>query len=932
MSLQDIEMTKVKTSGGIARTIERSAEKLILDTLQISQYVYPIESTVRELASNAVDSQKEKEVAISILTGKTKPEDHFVEREGEKYKDSKWNPDYYNLESLNTEKNRVELRYLQNEGVGFADRFIVTDHGVGLGDKRLEGYFKLGYSTKRGTKEMLGAFGFGNKVALATRCDFYTMETVHNGRKFIFNCGSHEIQSMVGSIDMETASANDYILFNEGTDEEVKIYYQKTDEKNYTKITVPVKRTNRQKFVDAVHNQLLYFPNIDFVVKHENGHEEFHNIRANVLYSSKNLLVSDNKRYNKPHVVIVKDSSAESTVGVCYGHIDFHELEMETLFGSVGFKCPIRSVIVDEETGQETVIQEGVNVTPSRETVIWDEYTKQYVTNLIESAQEEASDLLSKELSETDYMSWLVKAEALTQSRLSGDNVISRLANIVDKEKIKPFYKPPKDVAGEYDLKGKIPFYPASSVFNAIDIRRLTGKRVYEKGQYVDKVERTIPNFFDLDTHHAPLIVVMQEEDNVKPRLERYIVEELGPSRTVLRVNLGGFSRETIKKTLEKNYSEVEAKRRLPRYEFFASYFLDNYEEYYGLKNILHYSEIEIDPEWEKKQDVKEQKGEAEKTMSDAERRELNNLTLVHYMNPINYSSGRFSDFTLADGTVASKEVLFTRTGHDVKPIALTDCNHRIYYGSTEDFEMLHTAAAIVYSMRPPNGYDPKTPYYFDQVMRSFENHIEPDTPRLLFVNKKVAKFLDKAGHKHISEFFETMGPDNEITCDPVLKKYMTYHLNKVAYNRLLFLNCFDVIHPEANKLYAELTNYMESCKENNMAYRKLEDHIKPMEVMKFIRNVATLQKEIAAGLTSAEIPERSRELTLFDDIGPMDVIDFDICQKFSILEEYSEGLTWMNHLTGTDNPGQHLSPDVEEAITNYLHLKDKFNFNFSTQ
>jgi hypothetical protein len=363
MSLQDIEVTKVRGESGIKRQIAEGSLNMILDTLQITQYVKPIESTVRELASNAVDSQKEKETAIGILTGKIKKEDIFIEREGEKYKDSKWDASYYDINSLDTQNNEVILTYTKNEGVGFSDAFEVLDYGVGLGMPRLEGYFKLGFSTKRNTSLMLGAYGFGNKVALSTRCDFYQVETVHNGKLFKFNCGSHKFESMISKFNMETEGINDYVIFNEGTEEETVVYYEKTESKNYTKITVPVKRINRDKFEHAVKSQLLYFDNIVFKIVEEDGRSRNVPIKANVSYTSKHLLISDTYLYNKPHIVIVRDTSESSTTGVCYGFVSFEELEMNSLHGPVGFKCPIRQVITHDD-GTETVVSEGVSVTP----------------------------------------------------------------------------------------------------------------------------------------------------------------------------------------------------------------------------------------------------------------------------------------------------------------------------------------------------------------------------------------------------------------------------------------------------------------------------------------------------------------------------------------------------------------------------------------
>ncbi len=158
MSIIDLEQSKqLSNNKGIEKTIDENALSLILDNVQISQYVYPEQSTVRELTSNAVDSQKEKEKVIEILSGKSKVEDYYITRDDAKYNDSNFNKDYYDLTKLDRENNKIQLKYIiGKEGIGWCDRFVVKDYGVGLGDNRLEGYFNIGFSTKRNTVSQLG--------------------------------------------------------------------------------------------------------------------------------------------------------------------------------------------------------------------------------------------------------------------------------------------------------------------------------------------------------------------------------------------------------------------------------------------------------------------------------------------------------------------------------------------------------------------------------------------------------------------------------------------------------------------------------------------------------------------------------------------------------------------------------------------------------
>ena len=179
MSIKTIDKP-IQGSAGVAKRINKGAEKMVFDILQSTQYSMPVQSTIRELVTNACDSQREKEIAIEILSGKKKVEDYYIERHGAQYEDSNFDKSYYTLNNLES-RTDIELLYEQNEGIGYCDTFRVTDYGVGIGKRRLEGILELGYSTKRNTSENFGAFGLGAKAALSTGVDFYTIETVHNG-------------------------------------------------------------------------------------------------------------------------------------------------------------------------------------------------------------------------------------------------------------------------------------------------------------------------------------------------------------------------------------------------------------------------------------------------------------------------------------------------------------------------------------------------------------------------------------------------------------------------------------------------------------------------------------------------------------------------------------------------------------------------------
>ena len=119
MSIKTIGSNVTSNSIGIEKKINKGAERLVFDILQATQYSTPISSTVRELATNALDAQREKEIAVDILTGNKSIEDYYIQRDDEQYKDSNFDKSYYDLNYLDLENNDVELTYIEKEGIGF---------------------------------------------------------------------------------------------------------------------------------------------------------------------------------------------------------------------------------------------------------------------------------------------------------------------------------------------------------------------------------------------------------------------------------------------------------------------------------------------------------------------------------------------------------------------------------------------------------------------------------------------------------------------------------------------------------------------------------------------------------------------------------------------------------------------------------------------
>lgn len=406
-------------SSGHSKSIDEAGIMLVFDTLQKYQYSYPIKSVVRELLSNGLDSVTEKKVALEILSGKAKVEDYFADLEGPLYKDSKFNPDYYNPEWLSDNDN-VYMTY--HVGTAFEkDKVVFHDWGVGLFGKRLEGYFNIAYSTKRLSKLPLGKFGLGAKSPLSTQIDFYTVESRYNGMLFRFNVYDSAVDSLIPKINLETNTVNDFILFNEGQkginedgtewSNEYPVYWQPTTEKNGVTITLEVKKHHKVLYIDALKSQMLYFDNIVLTVI-EGGNTSVIPYKAEIMYEDDLIVISNNKYYSKPHLLLNK---------VNYGYVAWDELELEEKIGNIGIK----------------VAPEDVEVNPSRESVLWTEKTKHQILQRFNQAVDIAAGMIQKELNATDIVAWIRACYSTYGRYTEKSGVIGILAKIVDLSKAK---------------------------------------------------------------------------------------------------------------------------------------------------------------------------------------------------------------------------------------------------------------------------------------------------------------------------------------------------------------------------------------------------------------------------------------------------------------------------------------------------------------
>jgi len=452
---------------GIEKGIDKDSKDIALDILQRGIYAYPERSMVRELASNAFDAILERDIAKGILKGEIKVEDHFdltKDNEGV-FKASGWDPDYFDPHYLSDDPG-IYISYTESTNT---DTFRIRDFGVGLGATRLVGYFQLAFSTKRQSKSALGRWGLGNKSPLALGIDAFTVINIYNGRKFMFEVSLATVTSITPKFS--NGKANDYIIVSVPQEQpdgsmvmkDFTFYFEETDEKNGLEVIVPVKKYMQKEIIDGIEEQLMYIPNVVYKFKGENDMDyRTEDISAKVLYRDNDIVISESTLFDRPHILLGVGDGL-----INYGMVDFKALELEPKKGAVGLILDVNDV----------------EVTPSRESVVWSPKTRKAIIRKYENIVETATRMINKDLNTTtDYFEWYLKAATVSstiKSSSQGNSVIAELSNIVDISQLGDLHFVSPDIQVKYE----------SGIHKMLGVKDV-GFRSHNYNKYSRKVDR----------------------------------------------------------------------------------------------------------------------------------------------------------------------------------------------------------------------------------------------------------------------------------------------------------------------------------------------------------------------------------------------------------------------------------------------------------
>ena len=893
MSIKTIDSSFTDTGKGVEKKIDVGAQRMIYDVLQATQYSTPIPSTVRELATNAWDSQREKEIAIEILTGKKQASDYYIQRDGEQYKDSNFDHSYYSLEHLDTENNRVLIRHTYENGTGFCDRFEIIDHGVGLGDSRLEGVLSLGFSTKRNTSEGFGAFGLGAKVAFSTGVNMYQIETVHNGRKFKCNCYPYKTTFTVPRLNLKTGFENDFITFSDGT----PVYYENTDEKNRTTVTFMTKKHNRGAFKEAVLDQLVYVPGIDLkIVDSDQDHQHLEKeVKAEVMYNSDSLILSKRMVFNKPHIVIVK--SPKDVAGINYGLIDFKELELEEMYGSIGFKCPIRQSYRDEN-GQEVVITEGVAVTPSREKVIWNDSTKSYVLGVIENASKEASDLITERLQgSTDLFEWINSCQSIFQS-LGDDSVLGRLSRIVDKQTLSP----------QFPVEPAIKFGAVAKMFGAIEIERVTVD--YRGNVSIESVDFASQL---VDVRHVYI-----KDANYNKSKNFYLCKTLGHGHFYTVKNKGVSEEDRMKMFKDKGATEIE------KYKTFTSKVWKQIEK---SSIVSNYSEIEVPKEILEEIEKVNETASYDR-LSPADKRALEQKEVGFAIRGDMDAIGTTRPVFVLDKVEPKNQEIFYS-------------EEDVYYFSKDEAPLAMDIARTVQSLVPSRDAIYKSSYSYrscptywsitdsangHKLKEDLAQDVKDRSLNMIQLNASlISKIDDSMNIRPITDLLYQRVQTEKgavITVHPHIVSAYTAYLIGNFWDGFSYLNYFSDINKDIADKYRKLADFMGYYYNS---YRFFTDQNKVWDVCEKLYG---FHKDVNGfEYTEEELRQRSFREFIFTDIVDAHIVEQEYLDIFAELKDYTADVG--GFLTTVSPATKFQSKEVSAEVIRYLEARDRGNWSW---
>lgn len=733
----------------------------------------------------------------------------------------------------------------------------------------------------------------GAKSPLATGVESYRVTSRYNGKEFCFDIYSHKVDCVYGlwnddgskneHYDFQTVMVQDgdetveeeYVVDGEVLYRSVpkmvpyKAYYKETTLKNAVIISIEVRKHNRNQYFDAVKSQLMYLKDdIQFFEQYLKEPIAEVPFKANIIFEDDNIVMSDYNYYARPHFVI-------KNVG--YGLIDFNELDLSPKFGNIGIK----------------VKMEDINVTPSRETVIYSTKTREAVLKQYDKVSQIVEEAVQKSLDQDNFLDWIKACNDVMYTTGNTVNVISRLSALIDKSSLKPKFKG-TDIAFNSDVKQFIT--PLLSMTQNV----LQNTYSYQKSKQVKKMAKEeVTNIIGFN---KPLYLQFRPGNS---RVSTYLAN----------INTHGFC--TIRTATNVKYLEEAfgkyAEGKLNRVQFFSEVhgLFDEHEtdvkKISNLKEMLVKTTDFIDAllasdgeqklNWYTESLVPDgfvvQEDEDEEVESNFEE-VLEQVQKETYEDVL--KRRRENKAFIGNLMINKRKTAYSYLpGFERKEINLADLDYEstsILYGTDDDINTFNLLMEIERSA--PNAKTNESKYFYWN-----------DDIKILKVAKSNLRFVKKA--TPIRDYLISVDDTGTLLSCPAMKNIFTAHaINETIRGRCNFMTNFGEFSQEVSTTYKQLFDFVQNQASMEALQKFDTDEVKTL-IASYNVQLQLLQHTSIDEDDKQDLIDKHIPTTLDLDIINIDLIDLDLYNKAiklaSFADVYGSILSYIDILQDIEQP-----------------------------
>jgi hypothetical protein len=645
----------------------------------------------------------------------------------------------------------------------------------------------------------------------------------------MFNIYSYKVDPLVPAFDLNTGKPNEYFEVPGEDGKMIKIHYMSTSESNGTDIIIEVPKHKKSEYIDAINQQLMYFSEIKLNEYTEGVLQTSNPVAAKIFYEDEHIILSENNIYTRPHIVMG---------GVNYNDIDFQELEIETREGNVGIK----------------VAQEDVEVTPSRESVIWSEKTRETILHKISLAKDIARNTIQSNLTnETDYFSWVLKVKQVLSRRSdnneNGAQILGRLSGLINRNDLIFTFNNDEDLRYE---SGQL----------------LAGHAIRYVSRHITKDGKVVIKRSDADKHAS----------SFDPQRTYFKSEKTSNKKDthLLTIHPEGFyilepdiSAEHAEALLDENTSlrTLVSKRTLKIIDLVSkSVAIKQYSDIVPPDSLKEYSEAD----------------DAEVVELTAEqKRELENRIVVKRLTMYNHQN-----FHSLESVYEEQKDLMIQT--------LTNSKNPIVYGVKEDKELLANFLSILQITNEWFDENKDTRLELHVGVTEFEKetfvtgekwnstHNSNKGTEIMLVSKDNVKYLAPLEHTIYAKNLLYNVENNTIKCHAMIRDWYTAYLVNEYFNQIDFINNVHVLSIEVQETVKELQEFVRRHGGNASITSSFKDN-----VTSYLQKLTDLQVFVDENNDEHAIALKSKELFDDDKITGAQAVNLDIFRKLQFIQEY---------------------------------------------